>query len=90
MSMQQQNEMTCQELVEVITDYIEGAMSAGDRQRFEAHLDECHYCANYLDQMRTVIGTLGAVDAESIPADARAELLEAFRGWKRDRSEPPV
>jgi anti-sigma factor RsiW len=88
--MQRHDEMTCQELVEVITDYIEGTMSAGDRQRFDAHLGECPYCVNYLDQMRTVISTLGALDEDSIPAGARDELLDAFRGWKGDRSRPPV
>ena len=76
------DEMTCQELVEVVTDYIEGTMSPEDRGRFEAHLDECDYCVNYLEQMRVTIRTLGRLREDSIPGAARDQLLAAFRGWK--------
>ena len=78
------DEMTCRELVEVITDYIEGTMPSHDRERFDQHLTECPYCVNYVDQMRETIDTLGDLREESIPPDTREELLEAFRGW-RDR-----
>ena len=74
--------MSCRELVEVVTDYLEGTMDAGDRLRFEAHLGECPYCVNYLDQMRETIAALGGLTEESISAEARGELLEAFRGWR--------
>jgi anti-sigma factor RsiW len=76
------DEMTCKELVEVVTDYLEGELSAVDRRRFEEHLEECPYCRIYLEQMRTTIRTLGRLSEESIPRDARAELLNAFRDWK--------
>jgi anti-sigma factor RsiW len=77
--------MSCRELVEVITDYLEGAMAADDRVRFEAHLEECPYCVNYLEQMRETIDTLGELSEESLSSDARAELLRAFRGWAANR-----
>jgi anti-sigma factor RsiW len=80
--------MTCRELVEVITDYIEGTMPSHDRERFDQHLTECPYCVNYVDQMRETIDTLGDLREESIPPDTREELLEAFRGW-RDREGGP-
>jgi anti-sigma factor RsiW len=76
--------MSCRELVTVITDYIEGTMAADDRLRFEAHLEECPYCVNYVEQMRATIKALGQLSEESIAPRARAGLLEAFRGW-RDR-----
>lgn len=75
-------EMSCRELVDVITDYLEGNMAPQDRLRFDAHLAECPYCVNYLDQMRTTIAALGGLTEESISSDARGELLEAFRGWR--------
>lgn len=78
-------EMTCKELVEVITDYIEGTMSAQDRERFEEHLGRCPYCVEYLEQMRDTIHTLGELREGLIPPEARAALLESFRGWRAAR-----
>lgn len=76
-------EMTCRELVDVITEYLEGTLAHADRARFEEHLGECRYCATYLDQMRDTIVALGELCEDSISAAARAELVEAFRDWKR-------
>ena len=75
-------EMSCRELVDVVTDYFEGNMAPQDRLRFDAHLAECPYCVNYLDQMRTTIAALGKLTEESISSEARDELLVAFRGWR--------
>ena len=74
--------MSCRELVDVITDYLEGTMAPVDRVRFEAHLLECPYCVNYLEQMRETIDALGELTEEAIGAEARDELLAAFRGWQ--------
>ena len=76
------NEITCRELVEIITDYLEGTMPQAARRRFEAHLDECPYCVNYLEQMRQTIAALGELSEESIVPDAREALLETFRDWR--------
>ena len=76
------NEISCRELVEIITDYLEGAMPPAERHRFEAHMDECPYCVNYLEQMRQTIWALGELRPDSIAPDAREALLEAFRGWR--------
>jgi predicted anti-sigma-YlaC factor YlaD len=74
--------MSCKELVELVTEYLEGTLPADDRVRFEAHLGECEGCENYLGQMRLTISTLGALSEETIPPEARDNLLEAFRSWK--------
>jgi predicted anti-sigma-YlaC factor YlaD len=74
--------MPCQELVEVVTDYLEGALDPIDRRRFQTHLDECGDCRTYVDQMRRTIAVLGRVDAETLSDDLRDGLLEAFRGWR--------
>ena len=74
--------MSCRQLVEVITDSLEGTMDARDRARFDAHLEECPYCVTYLEQMRETIAVLGELTERSIGEEARGELLEAFRGWR--------
>jgi anti-sigma factor RsiW len=76
-------EMTCKELVEVITGYLEGTLPQEDRRRFEAHLKECPYCVNYLEQMRETIEALGELTADSIAPERRREILEAFGEWRR-------
>jgi anti-sigma factor RsiW len=76
-------ELSCQELVELLTDYLEGRLSPGEKARFEEHLTICEGCQTYLDQMRQTIRALGRLTEETIPPDARAELLQAFRQWKK-------
>ena len=79
-------EMTCQELVELVTDYLEGALSKRDRRRFERHIAQCPHCTAYLDQMRITIRVLGRLPAETLAPVVREELLDTFRGWKRARA----
>jgi anti-sigma factor RsiW len=74
--------MTCHELVQVVTEYMEGTLPEPDRSRLEAHLAECPYCEEYLAQMRRTVETLGWLPAEAIDPSAQDELLEAFRGWR--------
>ena len=76
-------EMTCQELVELVTEYLEGTLPAPQRARFEHHLAGCTYCSTYLEQMREVIRTLGRLTWEALPPQAADALLGAFRDWKR-------
>ena len=75
-------EMTCKELVEVITEYLEGTLPGEDRTRFERHLAGCDGCQAYLDQMRETIRALGHLPPESLSPEAERALLEAFRGWR--------
>jgi anti-sigma factor RsiW len=76
------DDMTCNEIVEVVTDYLEGAMPQPDRQRFEAHLESCPFCTEYVVQMRQVAGSLGGLREDSIAPEKRESLIEAFRGWR--------
>ena len=78
-----QPEMPCQELVEVITDYLEGKLPPAERARFEAHLSGCEGCRTYLDQMRQTIRLAGTLSEDTIPDATRNKLLDVFRGWKR-------
>jgi anti-sigma factor RsiW len=75
-------EMPCRELVEVITDYLEDALSDRDRLRFEAHLAECDDCRDYVAQFEQTIAISGRVEPEQMPPGLRDELLDAFRAWR--------
>ncbi len=75
--------MSCAELVEIITEYLEGAMSFRDRMRFELHLAMCPACRRYIRQMRDTVATLGELPREPIPAEVEQALLARFRDWKR-------
>ena len=75
--------ITCQELVELVSDYLEGGLSPEDRARFEAHLPSCRGCADYLEQMRETIRATGRLREESLDAFTRDELLALFADWKR-------
>jgi len=77
-------DLTCVELVELVTDYLDGGLSDDDRRRFEAHLRDCEACTNYLDQIRQTIAVVGRVEPEDLSDEAKSELLAAFRGWTRD------
>jgi anti-sigma factor RsiW len=79
-------DMTCRELAELVTEYLEGALDAETRGRFEAHLEMCEGCVAYLEQMRSTMRVLGALPAESLMPPVRERLLEVFRGWGRTRS----
>ena len=75
-------DLTCRELVELVTDYYEGALSARDRARFEGHVSVCHGCTAYVEQMRETLAVVGRIEPESLTPEAEQELLAAFRGWK--------
>lgn len=76
------DEMTCRELVEVVSDYLEGRLPAGDKRRLEEHLRDCPYCVEYIEQMRQTSAALEELTEESISPETRGALLEAFRGWR--------
>jgi predicted anti-sigma-YlaC factor YlaD len=77
-----QEAMTCQQLVELVTDYFEDALTAEERVRFDAHLQVCPGCETYLDQMRTTM-RLVRTSGELEDAPEVSALLEMFRDYKR-------
>jgi anti-sigma factor RsiW len=77
--------ISCQELVELVTDYLEAVLPEADRARFEAHLAECPHCEEYFAQMRQTIEVVGELTAEMISPERQQQLLEAFRGWRGAR-----
>jgi anti-sigma factor RsiW len=70
--------------VELVTDYLEGVLPTGQRERFEAHLSTCPGCGDYLQQMRLTIGATGRLTEDSLEPNTRDALLAVFRNWKRE------
>jgi anti-sigma factor RsiW len=80
--------LTCQQVVELVTEYLDGAMEPRRRARFEAHLAGCAACTAYLEQFRTTIVVVGRLDTADVPEPVMADLLSAFRHWADDRGTP--
>jgi hypothetical protein len=79
---EQTEQLSCQELVELVTDYLEDGLPEEARLRFEGHIGRCGACKIYLEQIRQTISLLGHLPEEALSPDAERELLEAFRGWR--------
>ena len=75
--------LACREAVELVTEYLEGALSRGDRVRFEEHLADCPHCSAYLEQLRMTIAVAGRVEPEDLSADAQADLVALYRRWQQ-------
>jgi anti-sigma factor RsiW len=75
----QGDEFDCVDVVEVVTDYVEGTLPERERRRLEDHLAACRGCAEYVAQMRTMAGSLDGLRDDAIPADLREAVLAAFR-----------
>jgi anti-sigma factor RsiW len=75
--------LTCHEVIDLITDYLEDALPPEARQRVEDHLAGCDGCTGFLEQMRTTIRLTGILTEEQIPQEQKARLLAAFRDWTR-------
>jgi anti-sigma factor RsiW len=78
--------MSCQELVELVTAYLESTLTPTERIRFDGHLAECATCQVYLEQIRQTIALTGRVTPEALSPDAERDLLRAFRSWKTHHS----
>jgi len=79
--------ITCREVLDLLTDYLEAALPPGLHAQVERHLLECDHCTQYLEELRATIGALGALGAlteDEVPSDVRDALLAAFRTWWRD------
>ena len=77
--------LTCAELVELVTDYLEGALPPREARRFEDHIAMCEGCTAYVEQMRAPLRVLGEIPPEALSPEAERELLDAFRDWRASR-----
>jgi len=77
-------DLVCQQVVELVTNYLEDALPAADRKRFEKHLAGCPHCTEYLAQMRETIRLAGRVTPEDLTPDMRTELTDLYRRWRAE------
>jgi predicted anti-sigma-YlaC factor YlaD len=77
-------DIVCEQAVELVTDYLEGALSRRERRRFERHLRSCPNCANYLQQSRITIKLTGAIEPDELTPEAKQDLTELYRRWRSD------
>ncbi len=75
-------DLTCKELVELITGYLEGTLRGRQRRRFESHLAACDGCTRYMAQMEATIRATGTLTEEQVPDEQKVILLAAFRDWR--------
>jgi hypothetical protein len=75
-------DLTCAEVVELVTEYLESGLSTEERDRFEEHIGFCDWCLTYLDQMRQTIRTTGRLREDDLSPELQEALLETFRGWR--------
>ena len=80
---QARDDLACTEVVELITDYLEGALPDAERRRLEAHLESCVGCTEYVAQMSTVAGSLGGLREDAIPHQPRSSLIASFRASRK-------
>jgi anti-sigma factor (TIGR02949 family) len=79
----QSEDLACVEVVEIVADYLEGALPADEERRLRRHLDTCPGCAEYLQQLRTVAGSLRGVTEDSFPEEMRDGLIADFRDFRK-------
>ena len=77
------DDMACKELVELVTDYLEGSLPEETRDNFERHVSGCDGCTAYLEQIRQTIRLTGQLREESLTSQQRDDLLKLFRDWKK-------
>ena len=76
------HEFICQQVVELVTDYLEGALSRSERRRFERHLRACPNCTAYVEQLHITIALSGRLTPDDVPPEAMGELTELYRSWR--------
>jgi anti-sigma factor RsiW len=82
--LRRRNPLVCKEVVELVTDYLEGTMAPRERARFESHIADCPNCRRYLAQMRITLDVLGRIEAEAVAPEAMDELVELYRRWQEE------
>jgi anti-sigma factor RsiW len=77
-------ELVCQQAVELVTNYLEGALPPAARRRFERHLAGCEHCTEYLAQIRATIAVAGRIGPEDLTIEMRAAFSVLYQSWRRE------
>ena len=82
--LRRRSDLVCQQVVELVNDYLEGTLTRAERKRFERHLRSCPNCTSYLEQMRVTIAISGRLAPEDLTPEASHEFTELYRAWRAD------
>ncbi len=82
------NDFACQQIVELVTEYLEGTLSRSQRRRFEAHIADCPHCTEYLAQMRATIRLTGRLDGDDLTAEMREDFTRIYKRWRSEDAKP--
>lgn len=83
------NDLACQQIVELVTEYLEGTLPRSQRRRFETHLAGCPHCTEYLAQMRATIRLTGRLESEDLTPDMREDFAAIYRRWRSEEPKDP-
>ncbi len=86
MILRRRQDLVCQQIVELITDYLEGALPARERRGFEAHIAGCEHCTEYLEQMRMTILLSGRLRTSDLTPAMRREFSALYESWRTEAS----
>jgi len=89
MKMLRRNDLVCRQIVELVTDYLDGALSRSQRRRFETHIAACPHCSEYLEQMRATIRLTGRLESEDLTPEMREDFTVIYRRWRSEGSKDP-
>jgi anti-sigma factor RsiW len=81
-------DLVCRQVVELVTDYLEGALPRGERRRLDRHLAGCPHCTEYLAQLRVTIELTGTITPDDLSPQMQDELIDVFRNWQAERDGP--
>jgi|1186.fasta_scaffold91640_2 anti-sigma factor RsiW len=81
------HDITCQQAVGLVTDYLDGALSPAERDKFEAHLAECDACTEHVKQIRVTVAVTGHVAEDDLDPLAREDLMDLYRRWRDDDAD---
>jgi anti-sigma factor RsiW len=82
--LRRRNPLVCRQVVELVTDYLDGSLPRSQRRRFEAHLAGCPHCTEYLEQMRATIRLAGRIAAEDLTPEMEHDLTDVYRRWRAE------
>jgi anti-sigma factor RsiW len=85
--LRRRNELACRQVVELVTDYLEGTLPRAQRRRLEAHLAGCPHCSEYLEQMRATIRLTGRIASSDVTAEMEDDLGAIYRSWRAEETD---
>lgn len=89
LTIRSRRELVCRQAVELVTDYLEGALSAAQHRRFEAHLARCLDCPEYLAQMRAIVALTGTITPDDLSPRMRGEFVRLYLRWRAGEAQGP-